>query len=389
MSVKVKKGLIISLLVIVLLIGIMISMLIVAPRDLIELNRELKSIGEDEEGRIIVRFADDAVYYYVSSYQMDSLPQIGDEVVLYVDKNYKNFRYSKIYKMTLSGSVLFDEAQQDIWDREVMAGLVISILTATLITAIIMVVCKKKKEQNTDEKFRIKASYGLLVCGVCFVSLGLSGAIYTIIVSSLGIFSGTIEAGALAFMFFAILGGFIIYVTKTEEFSLLDGVYTYVKPFKKNQSASVNDIYYVQIRGTKKFLNVKLFNEQDKPLLGFLDDGTAFRGGSFIDSLRKHGIPYLHETLIFSYEDIEKNVEKAVKGDNEYRFRITLNGAKYEINFKKNKYSLIKYGAQGCQTVVKTTFAELGENESIDGIVLKRDWGKITKIEKFLNKYDF
>lgn len=84
---------------------------------------------------------------------------------------------------------------------------------------------------------------------------------------------------------------FGLYVYKKEEFSLNDGVFTYVKIFKKRQSVKVENIDYVIIRKAGVLYKVKFVNKKAETALSFLDDGTAFDDDVFINALNALHIP--------------------------------------------------------------------------------------------------
>lgn len=70
-----------------------------------------------------------------------------------------------------------------------------------------------------------------------------------------------------------------------------DGVFTYVKIFKKRQSVKVENIDYVIIRKAGVLYKVKFVNKKAETALSFLDDGTAFDDDIFINALNALHIP--------------------------------------------------------------------------------------------------
>lgn len=89
-----------------------------------------------------------------------------------------------------------------------------------------------------------------------------------------------------------IICGLGVYICLTEKFILKDGVYFYNKPFKRNQSARVEDLAGVEIRACGRFVDVIFWGKSGKKLIHFYDDGTVFSKGLFELSLIKNGIPF-------------------------------------------------------------------------------------------------
>ena len=90
------------------------------------------------------------------------------------------------------------------------------------------------------------------------------------------------------------LVGFGLYAYKKEEFSLKDGVFTYVKVFRKAQSARVEQIDYVKIT-RPGLIKVEFVGKDGKTLISFFDDGTSFGANNvFLNSLFALNIPVKH-----------------------------------------------------------------------------------------------
>lgn len=94
---------------------------------------------------------------------------------------------------------------------------------------------------------------------------------------------------------FGVMGLLCDYICFMEKFELKDGVFRYRKPFKKKQSASVQDIDRVEVHSSKAFIpilcDVIFYGKDGKKLINFLDDGTSFQGGQFIRALQALNIP--------------------------------------------------------------------------------------------------
>lgn len=101
---------------------------------------------------------------------------------------------------------------------------------------------------------------------------------------------------------FVISSLFGIYVWWREVFRFRDGVFTYVKPFKRSQTAKASEIAVVKtsIWGNR-FLKVVFLNSNEEALISFLDDGAAFRNGKFQRALQWLNIPLrgvMHDSFI-------------------------------------------------------------------------------------------
>ena len=90
-------------------------------------------------------------------------------------------------------------------------------------------------------------------------------------------------------VFLALIGLFCIYGCKKEKFIFENETFTYIKVFKKTQSAKLEDIEKVEI-DYSLLIKVRMFDSQGKILLGFLDDGTAFADGNFVKVLKQRNV---------------------------------------------------------------------------------------------------
>ncbi len=160
---------------------------------------------------------------------------------------------------------------------------------------------QKKKAYPHAEKvnaFELKAPrWALYVC-LGAVGVGLIGTLIFLSLKS----SGSVSQDTFDFIYLFILflmGGLVgTYAWWYEKFILQDGVYTYYKPFLKNQSAHVEEIAYVELitvcswgtRGYREDYRVRFYGKNGQVLIKFYDDGTFFHNEIFIKSLRSHQI---------------------------------------------------------------------------------------------------
>ena len=96
-------------------------------------------------------------------------------------------------------------------------------------------------------------------------------------------------------LLFVVISALGIYVGKKEKFVLQEKVFTYVKPFKKSQSAHIDDIARVEMRGgSGALLRVVFLDKEGKPLINFLDDGTSLKGNKLFSALMYYNIPIVN-----------------------------------------------------------------------------------------------
>ena len=76
---------------------------------------------------------------------------------------------------------------------------------------------------------------------------------------------------------------------------LKGGVYTYVKPFKRAQSVSRTELKCVTIEQGFPSPRIVFFDHNDNKVIHFYDDGSAFAGNLFIDSLKAYDIPLIYK----------------------------------------------------------------------------------------------
>jgi len=128
------------------------------------------------------------------------------------------------------------------------------------------------------------------VCGLLTVAIG--GIVYAVSPYSHSVLVGVECAGAGV----AAFGILCVYVGIMEKFELKNGVFTYRKPFKRKQSAAIEDIEKVVRYGSKAWMpilsDVVFYGKDGKKLIHFYDDGTAFLGGKFEMALIELKIPY-------------------------------------------------------------------------------------------------
>lgn len=134
------------------------------------------------------------------------------------------------------------------------------------------------------------ASWVVAALGLLTVAIG--GIVYAVSPYARGGFIGVECAGAGV----AALGLLCTYVGFMEKFELKNGVFTYRKPCKRKQSASVKEIEKVVKYGSNAAIpvlsDIVFYGKDGKKLIHFYDDGTAFLGGKFELALIELKIPF-------------------------------------------------------------------------------------------------
>lgn len=145
--------------------------------------------------------------------------------------------------------------------------------------------------------FEIKAPKWAGVFSWCLTVIGalcmLAGAVLMIpaIPAALGLKLGLLIGGAAGVVF----GALLLHIYYKEKFTLKNGLFCYVKPFRKSQSANVSEINHVTLHTSGIMTHVRFYDEKGNVLISFLDDGTSFRSGEFINALSAFKIPiYAH-----------------------------------------------------------------------------------------------
>jgi hypothetical protein len=160
--------------------------------------------------------------------------------------------------------------------------------------------------ESYDEKdyFLIRAPKWQLILFIVLLFLSLSGFISALFFLDLGKLDNgdfiPISIICGLFFFLGILG---IYVWNKELMKYENGILTYVKIFKKSQSAKVTDIKYFFIGNTGNMIKVVLIDEVGETLINFIDDGTAFRTGDFLGTLLKNGVKEISELEYLRLKD--------------------------------------------------------------------------------------
>ena len=183
------------------------------------------------------------------------------------------------------------------------------------------------------------------------------------------------------FLFFSVLGAVGIYVYIKEKFTLKDGVYFYSKPFLKSQTARAVDIHYLKIETTGKLLKVELFDKEGRKLINFLDDGTAFKSGEFIESLAYYKIPIKQTVFKISFGELREFLMEQMEVVDKAEISFWLDKQEYVISFYKDRCEFYKCGLEKKDVLNFKSLDELYALESFAGMILKDEWERIERFE--------
>ena len=269
------------------------------PKELIALDRSLEQITYEDDTAYIHFQNDDTdyVFYEFDDVTLDCLKvlQTGDTVTVYVFEDYQNFTYALITKMIFKGEILFDSAEHDSAHNQNVTFIVCSIFLTSLAAILTALRHKGKPIENTVMQFEIRNPYWVSIFARFFIAMGLSGFLSFTLLYGLGRLERENYPIAFIFLFFSLLGGLLLYTYIRESFSLKNGVYTYVKPFKRAQSVSRTELKCVTIEPGFSISRIVFYDKNDTKVMHFYDDGSAFTGNLFIDSLKAYDIPLIYK----------------------------------------------------------------------------------------------
>ena len=126
-----------------------------------------------------------------------------------------------------------------------------------------------------------------------FLLFGIVGAVIMIISWFIFRFDWGILVGSM--IIFAIpllISPLGLYIWYKEKFFFQNETFTYIKPFRKSQSATILQILRVEI-AANAIPCVTFIGKNGEKLLSFLDDGTSFRNKRFIAALMHYNIPII------------------------------------------------------------------------------------------------
>ncbi len=146
---------------------------------------------------------------------------------------------------------------------------------------------------GVDFKIKAPIAAGIFcwIVTVASVLLLIAGAILLIAGIPVSAAMGCLIGGGCG----CVCGVILFYVYKVECFKLENGSFYYIKPFRKSQTAKVEDIHHVAVYAIGLLKHVYFYDKDNKTLLSFLDDRTSFFSGEFERALAAYGIPIFYQ----------------------------------------------------------------------------------------------
>ena len=291
------KGNAVLFIVVVSIAMLLLIFMISAPKEYIQLERTLDQITYEDDTAYIHFQNDDVdyVFYEFGDVTLDCLQALrpGDVVTVYVFENHQKFTYALISKMTVGDQVLFDSIEHDRIHNQSISVVFLSMLLSSLAAVLVVWLRKTPPLENSKTDIVIKNPRWVLIFALFITTAGLAGFLsYTVLY-----WLGRIESYPIAcvFLFFFLLGSVLLYVYTREKFMLKGGVYTYVKPFKRSRSVSCAVLKCVTIEPGFSISRIVFYDKNDTQVMHFYDDGSAFAGNLFIDSLKAYDIPLVYK----------------------------------------------------------------------------------------------
>ena len=130
---------------------------------------------------------------------------------------------------------------------------------------------------------------------IVFLALSVAGIVtMTILMFTIKLDLQAFIALICIFAFFLLLSLLGVYVCIKEKFYFQNQTFTYVKPFKKSQSADVSQIARVEL-SFGSFIKVDFIGKNGEKLISFLDNGTSFKNKYFEKALFYYNIPIVRK----------------------------------------------------------------------------------------------
>ena len=153
---------------------------------------------------------------------------------------------------------------------------------------------RKTAMDNNTYEFYIKSPKWHRNIFIVFFIIGVLGDIAMLIAWLISKFDWSNYWGILiVFTVFLVVSPLGLYVWCKEVFFLKNGVFTYVKPFKKSQSAELSQVSRVEI-SQSVYLCITFVGKNGEKLISFIDDGNLFRNNDFVANLMHCNIPIVY-----------------------------------------------------------------------------------------------
>lgn len=386
-KIKVSKIVLIVFAVVFLVLSAVIFRSCSKPNQTVQFSGKISNIEvQSEEDRVILNLQGeeyDFVWYDTDvEIAFASNVKVGDEAIFTVGNDYETPALVRIYAFTLNGSVVFDRTQERI-DENKELGLAFASLVIGIALALLFIAIKPlKQDEKIEGGFIIRAQKFVYYFGVCvFIPCALSA-----LVCLIGVLFAGFTSSASAFMFvmlmFMLIGALLIYTFFKEKFVFDGETFTYHRPFLKAKSAALGEIAFVKLQYSGAYINVFFVSPTGKTILKFLDDGTSFRTGEFLQALAKHNIPLSSSIYSKDFNETKNVMADIITSSNlaKIHLRLRLYGREYMVIFSKDQCLLIK-GAREEDVVKFASFEEFFCAPVFNGVSLRSAWYKVEAFE--------
>lgn len=265
---------------------------------------------------------DDFTYVVYDSYGIefslfDDL-SINDKVSISYEAGREKVKYHIIFDMTYNGEKLFDIYEYELISSASIKEMfgVTCIVFALICAIFIPVSYLSKKEINTTDKFIIKPGDNIGKNGYINAIMIISAIGFAPLISFIWILFRYLgnEYWSITPPWIAIVGmclvvaGMCLFVIIFEKFEFNGSEYSYRHFYGKTERISLDDISKVEIK-KKRMFKVVFYDKLGREKIKFYDDGTAFAGNVFVESLQQRNIQIVADESLIPVD----NTKEALK----------------------------------------------------------------------------
>lgn len=381
-----KRKLLACILISVLIVGsIFLFRYLAQPANTLSLTRQVQDIRY-ENGAAYIRFVDDEVPYVFRGFRdvpaecLRPLKQ-GDTVSIIVFEGYQNSELASLHGVIHNGEELFCSVEHDqMYYQSIPMILAIGLISALLSLLLMILFYPQQEKENSGKAFVIGVPFWQRCLMVTFTIAGTACFLSFWLLYRLGKIDYEVTSYSYIFLLFDSIGALGLYAMHREKFVLEDGIYTIYKVFKHKQSAHARDIRCVKIESKGKYITIALLDREGNKRIHFMDDGTVSRDRAFLSSLAIYHIPHATPMSKCSLENVKHLLIKELPGQFS-QIAIWLHGQEYRIGERADGWVLSKYAPLGEEEMKHPSLDTLFSTEGPDGIVLKKAWPQIERME--------
>ena len=336
-------------------------------------------IEEDENRVILIIEGNDAPFiWYKKTFSLEYALEleIGCEVSLVVQEDYQEFKYALITILTIDGEVIFDNAQEFLEeDKEIAYIFAVTLITLCL-TLIYIAFFPLKDIEQPENGFIISPHKAVFYFGLLVTVPAITTAITMFLI-------GSKESRFIGFsvLFFALIGILLIYSYFKERFECDGQKFTYYHLFGKISNAYIDEIKLIKIERSN-FLQIIFISKDNKKLIRFLDDGTAFRNGEFFKKLAQHNIPLVNSVYRKQFKATQELLKQSWKfGElTVVNLRVCVSNIEHFVTFT-SKRCVVKNWDSGEELFTFSSFKEFVNAPIYNGNSLYSLWKKVEAFE--------